>query len=554
MKTKLLIGLILFAFFINVSASNAADTAPVPRWQSTPTFGIDLADSFANFGMAGSLLSTFVMIPESEILTTNKYNRICPSIEVDYCNPQTERVTATAVLKPCLENFSNPCVRGLRIIDQKGEVFETQYVRSIKGTSFTGSPMFNLPDGGTTSLWRSEKVDGVKDFAVRYSIDYSFNTQNTNRFEPNQLSVSIAPFVARQYSQAREYYFEETKPSHPLRSILGWGIRSVGGNDFGVNCVWQETGMCGAEQEFEKDLLYELELVIPKQFSGWLQGRLISPEISVEPISKDLNQMTIRAKAAEVPRVVVDVDYSNTNETFTELFKNHKQFESKRGFRQLPLVDDFNSVRMLDAFAKFHNDKANLKSTKWTFRNVSFPGTSNKCLDSDSQLMGMVTTNSLIYDGGIPAFRDGFLQYRVAGLHYNPDGSEFKGAYDLLLRSEAARCLYGFSNAPISAEISVLGTDGDKKIATTQISESNGWLHLGAYNFTFSQPTINILFKQEVVAPAPSPTPSPTAITTPSPKPTAVGKGKSSITCVKAKTTKKVTAINPKCPTGYKKK
>jgi hypothetical protein len=168
--------------------------------------------------------------------------------------------------------------------------------------------------------------------------------------------------------------------------------------------------------------------------------------------------------------------------------------------------------------------------------------------------MGMVTTNSLIYDGGIPAFRDGFLQYRVAGLHYNPDGSEFKGAYDLLLRSEAARCLYGFSNAPISAEISVLGTDGDKKIATTQISESNGWLHLGAYNFTFSQPTINILFKQEVVAPAPSPTPSPTAITTPLPKPTAVGKGKSSITCVKAKTTKKVTAINPKCPTGYKKK
>jgi hypothetical protein len=29
---------------------------------------------------------------------------------------------------------------------------------------------------------------------------------------------------------------------------------------------------------------------------------------------------------------------------------------------------------------------------------------------------------------------------------------------------------------------------------------------------------------------------------------------KTSITCVKGKTTKKVTAINPKCPTGYKKK
>ncbi|MEY3893909.1 MAG: hypothetical protein RIR78_687, partial [Actinomycetota bacterium] len=29
---------------------------------------------------------------------------------------------------------------------------------------------------------------------------------------------------------------------------------------------------------------------------------------------------------------------------------------------------------------------------------------------------------------------------------------------------------------------------------------------------------------------------------------------KTSISCVKGKTTKKVTAVNPKCPIGYKKK
>ena len=555
MKNRFLIGSLLLSLFISASPSNAVDTTPIPLWQSTPTFGMDLSDSFGNFGLTGSLLSTLAMIPETEILNTTKYNRICPSLEVDYCNPQKDQLTASAVLKPCLEDFSNPCIRGLRIIDQKGEVFETEYVRSVKGPTFKGSPAFNLPDGGTTSLWRSEKVSGDKDFAVKYSIDYSFNTPNTNGFEPFQLSVSIAPFIARPHSQAREYFFEETTPSNPLRSILGWGIRSVGGNDFGVNCVWQEAGLCGAEQEFEKDFYYELDLLIPKKFSGWLHGRLVSPEISVKTVTQDLNEMKIKAKSAEVPRLVVDVDYSNANETFAELFKSNKSFVSKRGFRQLPMVDNFDSVKMLDGFAKFHNDKANLKSTKWTFRNVKFPGTSNKCLDSDSQLMGMVTTNSLIYDGGIPAFRDGFLQYRVAGLHYNPDGSEFKGAYDLLLRSEAARCLYGFSNAPISAEISVLGTDGDKKIATTQISESNGWLHLGAYNFTFSQPTINILFKQEVAAPTPSPSPS--ELTTPSQVAMPIVKSpiiKTSITCIKGRTTKKVTAVKPKCPAGYKKK
>jgi len=59
-----------------------------------------------------------------------------------------------------------------------------------------------------------------------------------------------------------------------------------------------------------------------------------------------------------------------------------------------------------------------------------------------------------------------------------------------------------------------------------------------------------VKLSQEVSAPAPaaSPTPTPSAVT----KPAAAKK--TSITCIKGKTTKKVTAVNPKCPTGYKKK
>ena len=36
--------------------------------------------------------------------------------------------------------------------------------------------------------------------------------------------------------------------------------------------------------------------------------------------------------------------------------------------------------------------------------------------------------------------------------------------------------------------------------------------------------------------------------------PVAVAKKKSTITCVKGKTTKKVSAVSPKCPAGFKKK
>ena len=136
----------------------------------------------------------------------------------------------------------------------------------------------------------------------------------------------------------------------------------------------------------------------------------------------------------------------------------------------------------------------------------------------------------MAYDGGVPKFTNGFLNYQVAGLHYQPDGiTKVQGSYDLVMRSEVARCLYGFSRAPLSATISVVG-DGDKSIATTVVSEKNGWLKLAAYGFTFSKKTIRAKITKA--------------------KPT-------SIFCVSASDESKVRnvkAINPKCPKGFRQK
>jgi hypothetical protein len=78
-----------------------------------------------------------------------------------------------------------------------------------------------------------------------------------------------------------------------------------------------------------------------------------------------------------------------------------------------------------------------------------------------------------------------------------------------------------------------------QKVATTVLNERNGWLHLGAYGFGFSAPTLKVKLSQA------TPTPAATA------KP---AKKKITIACVKGKTTKKVTAVSPKCPSGFKKK
>jgi hypothetical protein len=134
----------------------------------------------------------------------------------------------------------------------------------------------------------------------------------------------------------------------------------------------------------------------------------------------------------------------------------------------------------------------------------------------------------------------------VASLHNLADGSVFKGTYDLILNSEVARCLYKFSKAPISATIEVVNDSGSNQIATTTVNEKEGWVYLSAKNFTFSSPTVRVKLSQTGSVATATPSATPTA------KP-AVAK-KTTITCVKGKTTKKVSAVKPACPSGFKKK
>ena len=128
--------------------------------------------------------------------------------------------------------------------------------------------------------------------------------------------------------------------------------------------------------------------------------------------------------------------------------------------------------------------------------------------------------------------------------------SVFRGTYDLALKSATARCLYGFTNAPVSATIEVQSTDGSTQLATTLLREKDGWLYLSASGFTFSSPTIKVKLTQDALAVmAPAPAPSTPAATVAKPTVNRV-----TITCVKGKTTKKVSGTKPVCPSGYKKK
>ena len=145
----------------------------------------------------------------------------------------------------------------------------------------------------------------------------------------------------------------------------------------------------------------------------------------------------------------------------------------------------------------------------------------------------------------MPSFANGFLTYNVAGMHYMPDGvTPVQGTYDMVMADSVARCLYGFSNAPISGTISVSEENGVQNVATTTVSDVGGWVHLAAYGFNFSNPVITAKLTQA----APVVVVPPVAIVAPAKKTT--------ITCVNTKNKKlikKITAVKPVCPSGYKK-
>jgi hypothetical protein len=172
-----------------------------------------------------------------------------------------------------------------------------------------------------------------------------------------------------------------------------------------------------------------------------------------------------------------------------------------------------------------------------------------------SGLKGIVATNSTTYSDGPPEFVDGTLSYQVASPHFLSDGvTAFKGTYNLIMRSDVARCLYKFSSAPVEAKIEVISDSGVNSVATTVVNERNGWINLSASNFEFSSPKIQVKLSQQA-APASAPANSAPAPAASAPIATSVPKvAIKTISCVKGKTIKKVSGAKPVCPVGYTKK
>jgi hypothetical protein len=132
---------------------------------------------------------------------------------------------------------------------------------------------------------------------------------------------------------------------------------------------------------------------------------------------------------------------------------------------------------------------------------------------------GIVATNSTLYSEGPPSFDSATstLNYKVAAPHYEKDGkTEFKGRYDLILRSDIAKCLYGLDDSPVTSEVAVVDESGAPKTATTSMTLSDGWFKFSAAGYTHSAPTVKTkLLQTKTVVTAPATVTAPASLAKP---------------------------------------
>jgi len=144
------------------------------------------------------------------------------------------------------------------------------------------------------------------------------------------------------------------------------------------------------------------------------------------------------------------------------------------------------------------------------------------------------------------------IEVSTTAPHYKSDGSLNTGYFQAKVTTEMAKCLWGVDlTKAVEAKISLNYENGEQVQVETWSGKLIGSEYvLTASGFHFSSPKISFKLAEEAkVVASPTPSISPEATLIPQ-----LVKFTKTITCVRGKILKKVTAVSPKCPTGYKKK
>ena len=504
---------------------------------------------------------------------TTQYEKgvfLCKSVSDEHCS-QGWGFNYNAVLPVCDNAAQVNCIEGLSARKEGGEIrvanFD-QYAYVNHPNMFIGDLSRGIPMAGSPSIWRLPGMPhpGGDEYALVAGLSGNLHKTDTN-YVNEDFYLHLAP-VSRKSGISSDgddsgfnnynKCIQKISPEGIGSLACGGGVQDVG--KFKCAVKTDKASDCYLQRPFPADTRFEVRVRLAKEPISWMHGRMFNPTIEVKSLSTGGVKLTVEAGSVKVPIFYSGGQFSTLDKELQEYWdkcipirtcgfstRSTSNFAKEPNGNLRNVQDNAESygdraLGIIKTFVKSASDKSVAVPSTWNIRSLTKTEMSkaNGCFNSGSGIKGIVTTNSTTYSEGPPTFSDGFLNYKVASAHFNPDGTEFKGTYNLVIRSDVARCLYKFSSAPLSASIQVVTDNGEPSVSTTLFGERKGWVELAAYNFEFSSPTVRVKLEQEA-----------SVGNKLSPK---VSVKKSSITCVKGKSVKKVTAQKPKCPTGYKKR
>ena len=560
---KLAITLLTASLLISLQSPALGDVAkPIDeQWKrTTPSkpgqYGILVQQSLELLRFSSYLISLDGSKDKVESVTA------CKSFTDPLC-AKTVVKQMSANLQLCGEKITSECVTGMSARNAAGKELKVNYEGPIESSliyDFAGDSTKGLPTGGPPLIFSIPEAPHAGGDKYMLKVEMQGGGDGSG-VEIARTRAGIFPvsITSGNFSPSKISINTPTYTSYSL----------INGDSIDPACQFATATKCLTIQTFPEGIAFGFSAKFKNQLTGWWHGRFSNPEITSENKDGFMN-FSVIAKPIKVPTVFGWVDTVSLPEDLKARYSNPPRYGSsyfgpRNGDLALTSVlNDTNSLFTDDTLAELKSwlpllgDRAAAMPSAWAISTIdgSAKGDVERCTKLESGIAGLVTTNASMYSSGPPVFNteSQSLEYKVAAPHLTTTGEVLLGSYDLVMNSQVARCMYGFSKAPLKASISVVSTSEKTTVETSVLNESNGFIKLSANGFQYSQPTIQVKLTQEKVI-----EPVVTATTVTEPVKQAVAKidakkAVKTITCTKGKLTRKVSGTAPKCPAGYRPK
>jgi len=530
--------------------------------------------------------------PTSINVIANTIQNVVPQLSVP---PQISDPNTRLVLPPCVGDVKNDCIVSVEYSVaggswSKGEFIESMPLKNLDWKLVNNKEDFNetdqvvfakprpdqnFPAGGKTGLWQLRGAKHLK--SDLYAVTIFFAGEVSDRTRPTAPETKIL-WKNREFKiQIGTYNRDEISNGRVCSGVLG-------GAYFSCEFINVDKFPSNTKFRIKANFLKTKSIL---ENSPWLIGHLVNTRIST--ISNNDSSQTLIIEGAPTISAMVEAKFEKTPSSYLTYLKameirtklytgdmypfeySYQNFLDSQGSDNLSpaepgVVEAWNLIEKLAPFKYLEEEES------WFVHTATVWPSGAQLLDkcnSEKFSSGLLASNAVGTNPRAPSWDPSTkeLSYSVASPHLKANGSTNFGFYELSIDQRLAQCLWGKDVLQYKASISVTSLDGEKKISTIGLASRDGFITFRATGFTYSANAIQVklssssngaeikndlpdyVFPMEQISKE-----TPKVALTPNASTSPRVIQKTTITCVKGKLTKKVTAISPKCPVGYKKK